>query len=505
MIGTINDFGLLLGQFRKQKGITQVALARACGYDPSYVSRLERGARRPPDREMVIALCDALGLTDAESEQMLLTAGYAPKSVPGLDAARLLRVPALERIEAILLDPELPDVAKRVIVHAIEDLARLVDALSTASPWRRERRQSTLHPSAELANGRLAQRRFRDPAVYKGAIRTAEAVVEYALNLSRQQGARSSTRGQLHPAYALLGLGVAYRYWGQLATAEEYLVDALKMWEMKGDKLNAAQTMVALGDVYRATADWERAAAWYGRATTELLRLGADSASGEQRLLFAQSLWARARVSLAMGDPTAAGRQLSEAMATGEVVNSPWAMEVCSQLLGQMEEALGHFQAARGRYQESLQYSERVGHWHRRAETLLMLGRVCLQTDEAAQALECAKMAQNLVSREEGGAHLLARVHQLRAQCYLTAGNHMRAVEQYGEAVAWAASYHESLRREMEHDIIDNVTAVAEADREAASTLVTGLLATWRSMALDQYGGLEFVSLLLAIVPQPRR
>jgi transcriptional regulator with XRE-family HTH domain len=502
MIRQDKQLAILLRQFRKQKGVTQVALADRLGYDPSYISRLERGIRRPPSRESIVAICDALSLTDRETDDMLLAVGYAPKSLYRADSPALLRVPALEYIESVLLDPDLPDTVKRVIVSTIEGVCRLVDSLRAASLSQKEQRQPTLHRRMAVNNGMLTQRRFMEAATYRGPVRTAESIVEQAIDLSRERGTRKSSRGQLHPAYALLGLGIAYRYWGQLRAAEEYLVDALKIWQMKGDGLNAAQTMVALGDVYRSRSDWDRAAVWYGRATTELSRPGAYESTREHDLLVAQTLWARARVSLAMGDAATAGRQLAEAVASQEVRDSPWAMEVCSQLLGQVEQAMGHLDAAVARYQESLEYSEKVGHWHRRAETLLLLGGVCLQVKGTAEALECAKMADNLVNRDEGCPHLVARVRQLRARCRLANSDYPRAVAQYGEAVVSAASYDESLRREIEQEILDKVGEALEVDPRAADALVTGLLATWRSLALDQYGGLEFLSRLLALAPQ---
>lgn len=40
-------FGARVRQFRKSRGLTQVALAAACELDPNYIGGIERGERNP--------------------------------------------------------------------------------------------------------------------------------------------------------------------------------------------------------------------------------------------------------------------------------------------------------------------------------------------------------------------------------------------------------------------------------------------------------------------------
>lgn len=69
-------FGAILKQLREPRRISQSKLALAAGFDHSYVSRLESGARKPA-REAVDQLADALNATPAERDQLLTSAGFA--------------------------------------------------------------------------------------------------------------------------------------------------------------------------------------------------------------------------------------------------------------------------------------------------------------------------------------------------------------------------------------------------------------------------------------------
>ena len=68
-------FGAILKQLREPRRISQSKLALAAGFDHSYVSRLESGARKPA-REAVEQLADALKVTPAERDQLLVSAGF---------------------------------------------------------------------------------------------------------------------------------------------------------------------------------------------------------------------------------------------------------------------------------------------------------------------------------------------------------------------------------------------------------------------------------------------
>lgn len=82
-------FGALLRRLRTERGLSQNALSRAAGVDPSYVNRLERtgpdgngaapGARTLPSRPIITALALALDLSYAERDRFLYAAGLAPE------------------------------------------------------------------------------------------------------------------------------------------------------------------------------------------------------------------------------------------------------------------------------------------------------------------------------------------------------------------------------------------------------------------------------------------
>ena len=72
----MRKFGKLLKELRNRAHLTQLELANKVGIDPSYVSKLERGAD-PPAREKVLAIAEALDLTKTEQVYFLLAAGCA--------------------------------------------------------------------------------------------------------------------------------------------------------------------------------------------------------------------------------------------------------------------------------------------------------------------------------------------------------------------------------------------------------------------------------------------
>lgn len=87
------SFGAMLRRFRERKtgrangnrfvpvrlSISQGALARVVGIDPSYVALMERD-RRNPTRDIVLSIADALDLSAREADQILYAAGLAPQA-----------------------------------------------------------------------------------------------------------------------------------------------------------------------------------------------------------------------------------------------------------------------------------------------------------------------------------------------------------------------------------------------------------------------------------------
>ena len=59
-------FGEMLRRLRKEKDLTQAALAEQIGVSHVYISALERGEKPAPRLELVISLARSLGVDDAE-------------------------------------------------------------------------------------------------------------------------------------------------------------------------------------------------------------------------------------------------------------------------------------------------------------------------------------------------------------------------------------------------------------------------------------------------------
>jgi transcriptional regulator with XRE-family HTH domain len=74
----VETFAWRLRQHREEQGLTQGQLARAVEYDRSYLSYLERGLRNPT-REVVLHLATALGLNHSQTDELLISARFAPE------------------------------------------------------------------------------------------------------------------------------------------------------------------------------------------------------------------------------------------------------------------------------------------------------------------------------------------------------------------------------------------------------------------------------------------
>jgi transcriptional regulator with XRE-family HTH domain len=79
----MSGFGEKMRSYRKAWGITQKAIAEAAGLTPNYYNYIEKGTRKIPKVETVLALVAALHkvvhLKREEAEELVALAGYSPE------------------------------------------------------------------------------------------------------------------------------------------------------------------------------------------------------------------------------------------------------------------------------------------------------------------------------------------------------------------------------------------------------------------------------------------
>ena len=100
-----NGFGAALKGYRETGRVSQSKLAERAGFDHSYVSRLESGARTPT-REAVLQIAEALGLDAAGQDALLAAAGFLPREVSSL----LSEEPEITEVLGLLQDDAVPQV-----------------------------------------------------------------------------------------------------------------------------------------------------------------------------------------------------------------------------------------------------------------------------------------------------------------------------------------------------------------------------------------------------------
>jgi transcriptional regulator with XRE-family HTH domain len=89
-------FGPALRALRESRGRSKADVARACGVDPSHVTRLEQ-SERGVSRDLVEKLARALDATKREELDLMQAAGFLSS-----ETAQLLMQPDLARLSALL-------------------------------------------------------------------------------------------------------------------------------------------------------------------------------------------------------------------------------------------------------------------------------------------------------------------------------------------------------------------------------------------------------------------
>ena len=119
------EFGGLLKRCRETRSVSQSKLAERAGFDHSYVSRLESGARTPT-RDAVDRLGEALLLSQVERDAMLAAAGFLPRDVTSL----LSSEPVIGEVLDLLQDDAVPQEYRENIRPVLRLLAEQVRYVS---------------------------------------------------------------------------------------------------------------------------------------------------------------------------------------------------------------------------------------------------------------------------------------------------------------------------------------------------------------------------------------
>jgi transcriptional regulator with XRE-family HTH domain len=117
-------FGATLKRFRETRRVSQSKLAERAGFDHSYVSRLESGARTPT-RDAVEQLSKALELAGLQQDELLASAGFLPREVSSL----LSGEPEITEVLGLLQNAHVPEAYRdsmRQVLRLLAEQARLV-------------------------------------------------------------------------------------------------------------------------------------------------------------------------------------------------------------------------------------------------------------------------------------------------------------------------------------------------------------------------------------------
>lgn len=113
------SFGAVLRELRERAKLSQSALARGAGLDPSFVNRLESG-QRGADRSVVEALARALELSGPDADRLLAAGGH----LPAIFARVGLDDPTLQLVARVLGDEELAPSDRAEFRQVVEAIGR---------------------------------------------------------------------------------------------------------------------------------------------------------------------------------------------------------------------------------------------------------------------------------------------------------------------------------------------------------------------------------------------
>jgi transcriptional regulator with XRE-family HTH domain len=116
----VESYGEALRRLRQARGMSQRALARAVGLNPTLINRSEAGDRPPQGPAEVAAIAQALRLTPAEHDLLLARAGYWPAVFLAVGPSD----PTLRAVAEALASPTLPAEVRSALRTAIESAVR---------------------------------------------------------------------------------------------------------------------------------------------------------------------------------------------------------------------------------------------------------------------------------------------------------------------------------------------------------------------------------------------
>lgn len=115
----MSPFSLLLKEFRVSRGLKQIELAARLGYEPSYLSALERSEKGPPRQDFIRRLIRGLQLNEDEQNRLAVALRDSCRQVSLPARSSLLEYEFLKRLRPQLgslhpLQLELLDIVLRI-------------------------------------------------------------------------------------------------------------------------------------------------------------------------------------------------------------------------------------------------------------------------------------------------------------------------------------------------------------------------------------------------------
>jgi transcriptional regulator with XRE-family HTH domain len=134
----MSTFSSKVMEYLNGLGMKQRTLADRIGLTPSYLNRILKGTRKPPEVETVLAMVDVLRLKRDEAEELVQLAGYSPM-VLHVGGGLVYDAPPLDT-------PSLPDTFERFFT-----------ALGKLATLPRQRQEQCIETMIQLIESEVAE------------------------------------------------------------------------------------------------------------------------------------------------------------------------------------------------------------------------------------------------------------------------------------------------------------------------------------------------------------
>ena len=324
-------------------------------------------------------------------------------------------------------------------------------------------------------NTRLAEAYVGLATVYAADARHEDAIIN-------AEKALAITTEQFIIAEANLRLGICYRRMSDFTKAEEVLSESLKTSQSDKNTVLTAEILIAIGDIYWGTRDWEKAENYYNQSIDILKPVLETNPEHElAKFHLSQAQFAIGRSYIENNRHDEAKALLNESFQSLEKIERFFGIEMCAQLLGTLYEKMENWEEARHWYSESYLATEITGNEMRKIETLFLMAQLAYNTDMNFRAKSLVKLC--ISRKERTNFEQRAKLLLLSGNIYSNTPYPEKAIEAYKDAILYAVQGDYSAVQEVFFRLTSKFKTISRKGNKSLAIRISRELVEWWSTA----------------------